>query len=582
MSGPRAAQRSKKGKPEQASPAPRRQVPAWLPKITLAVTAICLIGIFCSPIADTDFWWHLKTGQYIVERHSLPLPDPFAYTSAVTQPSEASARQIQHFNLTHEWLAQTLLYVVYLVGGFSGIVLVRAALLAAFCGLAGFLAAHLSKNFWAGIAAAFAAASIAIEFRADRPALITFLFVAVFVTVLELRRAVWILPGLALLWANCHGGFFLGWVVLLAYAIAKDRRLWLVTASSIAVSGLNPNGFGVVSTLVQYRQSELQANLLEWHRPYLWGPPYAFDILLYAAVIVLVVSWRRVRLSHWLLFAAFAGAALTAFRNIPFIGFLAPILIGAYFPWRFRIPRAVPWAVPALVAAGLVIGLVQGSIFDLRVATWTIPESATDYMLSSHVTGHLFNTYEQGGYLIWKLWPQQQVFIDGRALSESLNREYRQVLYNFGAPIDQIAGPRAELLNKYGVQAVVMNTIEYASGAVYPFALALANEKTTDWQLVYEDAQAVVFLRNPPANIPVLPNKLGRILRHLDTECSTYIEHSPDTPLCARTLADYWMRNGAIDRARAMLLLYLSHATEKDPQAERLWQQLGGGQIPKR
>ena len=91
-----------------------------------------------------------------------------------------------------------------------------------------------------------------------------------------------------------------------------------------------------------------------------------------------------------------------------------------------------------------------------------------------------------------------------------------------------------------------------------------------------------MFLRNPPAGAPVLPNKLGRVLRHLDVECSTYIEHSPDTPLCARTLAEYWLQNGVTDRARAMLLLYLTHTTERDPQAERVWQQLGGGPLPKK
>jgi len=585
MSGARAAQRIKKGKPPQqpaAASTPNRPQPLWLRRAAVVLTAICLLGLFSTEIADTDFWWHLKTGEYIIQRHSLPFPDPFAYTTSLNTPALPGENQVRHFNLTHEWLSQAILYLVYFIGGFPAIVLVRAALLAGLCGLAGFLTARLSKSFWAGIAAAFATAPIAIEFTADRPSLVTFLFVAAFVTLLELRRALWVLPALALVWSNCHGGFFLGWLVLLAYAIGKDRRLWLVTACSIAVSGLNPNGFGVLSTLFQYRHSEMTANLVEWHPPYLWGPPYAFDILLYAAALVLVLSWRKVRLAHWVLFAAFAGASLTAFRNIPLIGFLAPVLIGAYFPWRFRVPPALAWAVPPLLAAGMVAGLAEGSFFDLRVAAWTIPTGAADYLVSNHVTGPLFNTYEQGGYLIWKLWPRQRVFIDGRALSESLNRDYRQVLYNFGAPVDQVIGPRAGILNRYGVQVVVMNTIEFLSGAVYPFALALANEKTTDWQLVYEDPQAVVFLRLPPAGTPVLPNKLGRVLQHLDTECSAYIAHSPDTPLCARTLADYWLRNQVPDRARAMLWLYLSHAPQRDPPAERVWQQLGGGPIPKR
>jgi hypothetical protein len=73
-------------------------------------------------------------------------------------------------------------------------------------------------------------------------------------------------------------------VVLLAYSVETlplrpgatwprdSLRLWLVTACAIAASGINPNGFGVASTLFAYRRSAMTANLIEWHSPNLWGP----------------------------------------------------------------------------------------------------------------------------------------------------------------------------------------------------------------------------------------------------------------------------------------------------------------------
>jgi len=545
----------------------------------VALTALCLLGLFATEIADTDFWWHLKTGQYLVERRSLPVPDPFAFTTAASAPAYAGEEQVRRFNLTHEWLAQVGIYTVYALGGFPAVVLVRALLLACVCGLAGFLSGRLSGNFYAGIAAAFATASVAVEFGADRPALATFLLVAVFVCLLELHRAVWALPPLALLWANCHSGFFLGWLVLAAYCIGT-RRLWLAAAGAIAVSGLNPNGFGVLSTLLAYRKSQMTADLLEWRPPLLWGPPYGFDLLFYAAVVVLALSWRKVRVAHWILFVGFTAASWMAFRNILLMGFLAPVLIGAYFPFEMRMPRLAPLAVLAALTAGVVAGVTQGRFFQLRAAEWTTPAGAADYLLANHVSGPMFNTYEQGGYLIWRLWPQQRVFIDGRALSESVYRDYRQILFNDGSAADQVMGPRASLLDRYGVQVVAINTLDYASGALYPLALALANPVSDEWQLVYDDAQAVVFVRHPPAGTLVLANKLGRILRHLNTECEAYIEHSPDNALCARTLADYWLRNQAAGPARRMLRLYLQHARKPDPQAQRALQDLGAGTAP--
>jgi hypothetical protein len=570
-------QRKNRQRPTEAAPAkPLR----WLKIATLILTGVFLLGLFSTEIADTDFWWHLKTGQYIAENHSLPVPDPFASTSSIA-PAYRGEERLRHFNLTHEWLSQVLMYTLYSAGGFPGIILARALLLTALCALAGFLAARLSANFYAGIAAAFAAASVAVAFAADRPGIVSFLGVAVFVTLLELRRGLWLLPVLALLWANCHGGFPLGWVVLLAYAVDSlpfrrgtiwtpdSRQLWLVTACAIAASAINPNGFAVLSTIFDYRRSPMTASLIEWQRPSLWGPPYGFDILLYAAALVLVLAWRRVRLAHWILFAAFAAASLTAFRNIPLIGFLAPVLIAAYFPLRFPVPRSLAWAPALLILAAVATGFAQGRFLQLRVAEWTLPTGAADYLVANHVTGPIFNTYEQGGYLIWRLAPQSRVFIDGRSLSETAYRDYNTILFNPGSAADQVTGPREELLNRYGVQAVVMNTVDYVSGAMYPLALALANPISTEWALVYEDSQAVVFLRRPPPGTRVLSNPLGRVLRHLDKECMAYIENSPDTPLCARTLGDYWLRNQAADAARRMLLLYRSHAKQPDESVER-------------
>lgn len=557
----RARERRKKTDHKAAISKPDSRLPMEM----FVLAAIFLLGLFSTQIADTDFWWHLKTGQYLIQHHSLPVPDPFAYTT----PNNATA----HFNLTHEWLSQALLYIAYLAGGFPSVVLIRAALLAAVCALSGFLAARASGNAYAGVVAAFLTSAVAVEFRADRPALVTFAFVAIFVTLLELRAWIWLLPPLILVWANCHSGFFLGWMILLAYCAEwrgpERKKLWLVTTCSIAASFINPNGFGVVPTLFQYQHSEMTPNLLEWSRPSLWGPPHAFDILLYATVLVLAFSWRRVRIAHWMLFAMFASASLIAFRNILFIGFLAPFLIAAYLPYRFRTPSFVAVAAPALVAVGIMAGVVRGSFFQLRAADWSVPKGAADYLEQNHVSGPLFNTYEQGGYLIWR---GQRVFIDGRALSESVYRDYRQILFNRESFADQIAGPRAELLDRYGVQVVVMNALDFASGALYPLALALANPASQEWQLVHEDQQDLVFTRSP--GVQGYPDKFRRVLTHLDAECMAYVEHSPDTPMCARTLAEYWLGNGVKDRAQRMLQVYLAHSKGRDPKAEQMLEQL--------
>jgi hypothetical protein len=299
---------------------------------------------------------------------------------------------------------------------------------------------------------------------------------------------------------------------------------------------------------------------VEWSRPDLWGSPYAFDILLYAGVLVLAISWKRVRVSDWLLFGLFTAASLTAFRNELFIGLLAPILIATYFPWKRRLPAWAPVATVIVIFAGLVWGVVRGTFFQLRVAEWRFPSGAARFLSEHHISAPLFNTYEYGGYLIWM---DQRVFIDGQTVFD----DYRRIL---GSPTGD--AQRFEILGRYRVGAIVMNGFEYTSGALYPLALALSRRPAGDWKLVYEDPQALVFVRDVPVGVPVLD--AGRVVDHLESECNLHIEREPEFSLCARTLGDYFLRSNDRNRARRALALYLAHPYADDPEARRAYLQL--------
>lgn len=545
----------------------------WVIPVLLFLAALVLLGWFSTEIVDPDFWWHLKTGEYIVEHHRLPTPDPFAYTTAGAAPAYPGEEVTRRFNLTHEWLAQAVWYLVWRVGGFPAVVLWKALLLTVLCGMVGLLARLRTGSWLWGIAAALAAAALAIEFAHDRPGILSYVFTAAFLLICEQRRRLWLLPVLALVWANCHGGFFLGWVVCAAYCAEalvrrapEARRMLLASGLAVLVSGVNPNGFAALATVLRYRQSPLQSTLIEWARADLWGPPWAFDILLYAAALALLLNWKRVRPADWLLFAAFAAASLTAFRNEMLIGILAPVLIAAYFPWKRRLPVPFAYAFAGALVAAVGWGTASGAFFQLRAAEWRFPAGAAAFLRQAKVSAPLFNTYEYGGYLIWK---GERVFIDGRALSETVFGDYRQIL---GAPPADAARYRA--LARYGIGAIVMNAFQYYSGEMYPLVGALTQPEAADWKLVYDEPQALVFLREVPAGVPVLDK--SRIVDHLEAECRLRIERDPEFSLCARTLGDFFIRSGDRARARRSLALYLDHPYEgrPDPDAQRAYMQL--------
>ncbi len=181
----------------------------------------------------------------------------------------------------------------------------------------------------------------------------------------------------------------------------------------------------------------------------------------------------------------------------------------------------------------------------------------------------MFNTYEFGGYLMWRLWPQEKVFIDGRALSESVFMDYARILYNH----DDSDGKGAQqLLNDYGVQAIVMNGFEYSNGLVYLLAPALADPAQKAWTLVYTDPQAMVFMRTPPPGVAPLDSL--QVLDHLEQECDLHIHMEPQFPRCARGLGQIFSKVGDLTRARRWLGIYLSHPHDPDAEAEQAYAQM--------
>jgi hypothetical protein len=538
-------------------------------RLLLALTAVLLIGWFSSPISDSDFWWHLKTGQYIAETHRLPVPDPFAWTTAAAPAAYPGEPSVRQFNLTHEWLAQVLYYLIWRAAGFPGIVLFRALLLATLCGLIGWIVWRRTGHYYRSLLAALCCASEAFLFANDRPYLISYVLLALTLCVLESRRRLWLLPVILLAWANLHGGYFLGWCVCGAYCAAallarrRDWPLWTASAAAVLASGLNPNGFHVLGTLGAYRSSYMTSRLNEWARPQLW-PPQWWTVLLAAAAAVLLWQARRVRLSDWLLFAGLSAVALTAVRNLVLVAIVAPLILGTYIPfWKRGVARVTQVAAAAALAAGIACGAVWGGFFRFGAAEWKFPSGAADFLLAHGGGGRLFNTYEHGGYLIWRLWPQQRVFIDGRALSESLFLDYARILYNH----DASGGPSGEqLLDRYGIDTIAMNTFEAASGAVYVLAPALADPSQQTWKLVYSDDAAVVFMRHPPPGVTPLPSL--QVFDHMEAECAARLRNQPEFPRCARSLGQTFARIGDFRRARYWLRAWLDQSHPTDPEAE--------------
>ena len=547
----------------------------------LAGAVILLVCLFSGEVRDTDVWMHLRSGQFILENRALAVPDPFSYTSSMGSERYPGELITRRFNHTHEWLSQLAMCVIYLTAGFPGLVAVRAALLIFVCLLTGWLAFRRAGDFTIGLAATLAAGGAAFHFAQSRPFLATFVFVMSTLAVLESRRPMYLLPPLFLLWANCHSGFVMGWLVLGAYCgealirrlrrdpIADERRLWLTAAACVLLSGVNPNGFRVVQVLYYYTISGIQTNNLEWQRPMFWEPGI-YSFLLFGSLLVLLMAGRRARPLDWLLYLGFAATSLMAVRHTIFIGLVAPVVIAAYLPkWRALPAAALLSVTAALAVQNLAPAVAAGNTLAFRAAQWQVPSGAADFLQSHQIQDRMFNNYEAGGYLAWRLWPMQRVFIDGRGLSEEAFADYQRILMN----TDGNGGNAERLLLKYGIRVLVVEGFDYLSGQVYPLVAELIGSSGAEWRLVYADSKGVVIMHRPPPEIAPLDIP-GALFHSLSGQCEEHLRHDPARPRCARGLSEFYAAKGEAGRAERWMEYYLDRKAGPDPEAAQIYHSL--------
>ncbi len=302
---------------------------------------------------DTDTWWHLRAGQWIVENRAIPLTDSFSYTRL---------GQAWHYP---GWLFQVPLFLIYRLSGPGGLNLLTAGMVTlAFSFIWRAMRGGVLLRAFVIILAATASG----VYWAARPYLVTFVLAAVFLWILEeyrwhpserSTRRLWLLPLFMVVWANSHGGFVVGfllwgvyWVGELAVWLSagnlparlkafinKPNSLfqppaalfWLGCCLLLAVC-LNPSGAEMLAyPLKTVSIGALQEYIQEWQSPdfhSLSVQPFAW--LLLATFGVVGCSRRRLALTDFLLIAGFAYLGFMAGRNIALFALVSPLVLARH------------------------------------------------------------------------------------------------------------------------------------------------------------------------------------------------------------------------------------------------------------
>jgi hypothetical protein len=486
-------------------------------RLLVFVFMTLLFILAARPIGDPDFWWHLRTGQYLIDTNSIPHTDIF------------SVAHLGKEWITHEWLSEMFIYSIYHVLGYGGlIVLFSLIITAAFWMTYRRCAKRVRHPYVAGFALILGALASAPTWGV-RPQMFSLLFASFFIAVLDdyagrvNEHRIWWLVPLTILWVNMHAGFALGLalIVITAIGIVLDGFLWpratlnstlrslrplgLVLVLCIAAVSLNPNGARMYSYPLETLTSPAMMKYIEeWRSPDFHQPMFqALALLIFATFVSLALSKKRVQTHDLLILSATGYMALRAGRNIPFFVLVAtPLLAEHSWSWLTRhhwgrwltTPEKRDEGANVALKVALNIGLfvvLPVSVAVLRVEQTIakqpvserqeFPAAATEFIRMHKPPQPIYNEYGWGGYLIWKLYPEYRVYIDGRA--DVYGDEF---IEDFLATHDGEKGWR-EALDRYGVRTVIVKPSA---------ALASLLRQEEKWEKAFEDDQAVVFTRN--------------------------------------------------------------------------------------
>jgi len=479
---------------------------SWLQTRRLFVVLLAL-GLFTMAvrnITDPDVWWHLRTGELILQTHSIPHADPYSFT-----------RQGQPW-LDHEWLTQMLIYGLYHLAGWAGLMIAFAAVVAASFFIV-FLRCE-GRPYIAGLMTAWGALA-SIPCWGVRPQVLTVLLASILLLILERSykqpRLLWWIPPLLLLWVNLHAGYALGLGLLCLFLLGdaldrafygdapprlRLRRLILVTVVSFALVPLNPYGLKMYLYPWQTLHSRaMQAYIGEWFSPdFHQGRYLATLFMILTALLLPAVSPKRPNAREILLLVCTTFLALRSVRHIPIFVLVAVPMLSAMlqgvlehagkvrlFDGQAGSPRRLKLVFNAVIFVCFVVfsgARLRTVIAGQRSAeAQEYPQAAADFLAKARPPGRLLNHYNWGGYLIWKLYPAEKVYIDGRA------DLYGDAFLDAFASTYFLRGRNwHDPLVEWDVRTVMLPPDA-------PLVVALKTQ--SEWKSAFSDRQAVVLIK---------------------------------------------------------------------------------------
>ncbi|HET9742135.1 MAG TPA: hypothetical protein VFQ00_05240 [Terriglobales bacterium] len=473
--------------------------------LVIVFSVLPLLWLQAGNVTDADIWWHMRTGEWILQHHQIPHVDPF------------SATTMGHPWVDYSWLFDLGANFVVAHFDLASILWFQIAMYAVITAALLNLLSSLGMRFWAALGLTALAVFAMVQTFSPQPEAFTiFFFILEFHVLLWAERtgrfkALWALPVLFALWANIHIEFVSGLFLLGAFCIepalewpfrhssetAREtrlphRQLWLVLMASLLATLANPFGVGLYQTAIHYaRDTKVYDLISELHAMEFRNLDDWLVLLLLMLGCFCLGRSRRVR-PVWLLLMTWA--AWMSFRSLKemwLVPVVACALIASRHRWNPVSRRKIGLQLPSATAATVFVVLIAGAGYLhansqrlLRVVSDSYPVGAVSYIHQHHLQGPILNDFSWGGFLIYAL-PEIPVYIDGRTNVHSQEEVLQAIALYRGDP---------GWHRNPGLRQAKLVICSYS----LPLAALLARDP--HYRVVYNDATSLLFEAVEPAN----------------------------------------------------------------------------------
>lgn len=473
-----------------------RKVIGFCVLFLLAVVAIRL----AQPILDGDLFWHMAYARQMLERHTLILD----HTAFSWTPS--SNRMIYC-----AWLSELFFHELWQVAGLTGMFAFRYLCLAGLLVLAWTFSRRLglarATLTWLLLMILFVATFGGTVVKPEIFSLVFFnVLVWLFFRYRLDGRARWLyfVPLLLLVWVNTHGAFVLAAPFLVAAAIgeALEHRLnrhLLIAWSLCGVAVLaTPYGWRYPWQLIEdYAFGRTPRPDAAWNDAYMSifnpgasGQHYVELLALMAVILVtLAMQKRRFDWTILLINTIYAPLFIVYLRTTFFwpVVFYYSALYLAHLPST----AAMPWSRYGKAAAlALFLFLGGRAVTDAwrnpSYGSWLgfgighmLPAPEAEFLASARLGDRLYNLFDGGGYLLWRLYPRYRVMTDSRSFPYLawFDDQYK---FSMGDSFD-------DFLKRYPADVALIDLLHVSARRNFL--------KSPDWRLVYCGPTAAVFVK---------------------------------------------------------------------------------------